>query len=289
MRIHPETRIGAVHYTVRDLNRQVDFYRDILGFHLLWCDGDTAALGTKTRELLRLTENPSAPAPGRTTGLYHTAFLVPTKWELAHLVNRVIETRTPVQGHSNHGTHLALYLPDPEGNGIELAWDFPKEQWPMKDGVIRFEDMPREGIDLEALLSELDKDPSPWNGLSDETVVGHVHLHVSHLDETRAFYRDLLGFDITIEGEHLGGCSSAPAGTITTSGRTCGGAWASRRRRKVPVAFAILLSCCPTAANWSDWRPGCSRRGCRLRRAKTVNRALSYVTRRETGVLLQAA
>ena len=204
MRIHPETRIGAVHYTVRDLNRQVDFYRDILGFHLLWCDGDTAALGTKTRELLRLTENPSAPAPGRTTGLYHTAFLVPTKWELAHLVNRVIETRTPVQGHSNHGTHLALYLPDPEGNGIELAWDFPKEQWPMKDGVIRFEDMPREGIDLEALLSELDKDPSPWNGLSDETVVGHVHLHVSHLDETRAFYRDLLGFDITIEGEHLG-------------------------------------------------------------------------------------
>ena len=143
MRIHPETRIGAGHYTVRDLNRQVDFYRDILGFHLLWCDGDTAALGTKTRELLRLTENPSAPAPGRTTGLYHTAFLVPTKWELAHLVNRVIETRTPVQGHSNHGTHLALYLPDPEGNGIELAWDFPKEQWPMKDGVIRFEDMPR--------------------------------------------------------------------------------------------------------------------------------------------------
>lgn len=204
MGIHPETHIGAVHYIVRDLDRQIDFYRDILGFRLLWREGAVASMGTESRELLRMTEDPSAPAPGRTTGLYHTAFLVPTKWDLAHLVRQVIETRTPVQGHSNHGTHLALYLPDAEGNGVELAWDFPKEQWPMRDGTIRMEDMPREGIDIEALLGELDKDPSPWQGISDGTVVGHVHLHVSRLDETQAFYRDLLGFDITINGEDVG-------------------------------------------------------------------------------------
>lgn len=204
MKIHPDTHIGSVHYIVRDLDRQIDFYQGILGFHLLWREGNVAAMGTKKRELLRMTENPSASAPGRTTGLYHTAFLVPTKWELAHLVRRVIETRTPVQGHSNHGTHLALYLPDAEGNGVELAWDFPKEEWPMKNGTIRMEDMPREGIDLEALLAELEKDPSPWDGLTDDTIVGHVHLHVSRLDETRAFYGDLLGFDITINGEDVG-------------------------------------------------------------------------------------
>lgn len=204
MGIHPATHIGAVHYTVHDLDGQAEFYQDILGFHLLWQEGKVAALGTEKRELLRLTEDPTAPAPGRTTGLYHTAFLVPTKWELAQLVRRVIETRTRVQGHSNHGTHLALYLPDAEGNGIEIAWDFPKEVWPMKDGKMRLEDMPREGIDIEALLNELEKNPSPWQGISADTVVGHVHLHVSRLEETQEFYHRVLGFDITVQGEAMG-------------------------------------------------------------------------------------
>lgn len=218
--IHPQTYIGPVHYTTRNLARQVEFYRDVLGFHVLRHVGDTAVLGAMPiqsevngspghqgaigRELLRLTEMPDAPVPNRTTGLYHTAFLVPTRWDLAHLVQRVIDTRTPVQGHSNHGTHLALYLPDPEGNGIELAWDFPKEDWPMRDGKMLPEEMPREGIDLADLLAELERDPSPWPGLPRDTVVGHIHLHVSELEPTRRFYHDLLGFDITVEGYGMG-------------------------------------------------------------------------------------
>lgn len=239
MRIDPRTRMGHVHYTVRDLDKQIDFYCRILGFQLLWRDGNTAALGvaadgdaahgggqgdtrggdrgdtrggrqgsasggdqgrtSRGTELLRLTENSRARRYGGTAGLYHTAFLVPTRWDLAHLVQRVIDTRTPVQGHSNHGTHLALYLPDAEGNGVELAWDFPREQWPMENGRMLYDRVSRGGIDIPALLEELDRDPSPWTGLRPGTVVGHIHLHVIDLDSTRHFYHEVLGFDITMD------------------------------------------------------------------------------------------
>src|SRR5690606_41902941 len=98
--------MGPVHYTVRNLSRLVDFYRDVLGFHLIRRQGGEAVLGTQAQQLLRMTEAPDAPRPRGTTGLYHTAFLMPTRWDLAHLVPRIIDTRTPVQGTSNHGTHL---------------------------------------------------------------------------------------------------------------------------------------------------------------------------------------
>lgn len=202
--IHPDTHLGPVHYTVKNLQRQVAFYRDILGFQVLQQEGNTAVLGAPGRELLRMTEVPDAPMPRGTTGLYHTAFLLPTRWDLAHLVQRVIDTRTPVQGHSNHGTHLALYLPDAEGNGIELAWDFPKEDWPMRDGQMSLEDAPRSGIDIPELLAELERDPRPWPGLPEGTTVGHIHLHVSDLESSRRFYHELLGFDVTLAGWNMG-------------------------------------------------------------------------------------
>ncbi|MFO7264584.1 MAG: VOC family protein [Limnochordales bacterium] len=204
MSIHPATYMGPVHYTVNDLDRQVAFYRDILGFRVLRQEGRTAVLGAPDRELVRLTEVPGAPRPRGTTGLYHTAFLLPTRWDLAHLIYRIAATRTPIHGHSNHGTHLAFYLPDAEGNGIELAWDFPKEQWPMRNGRMRFEDLPREGIDIPELMKELERDPRPWPGLPAGTVVGHVHLHVSDLDTARRFYHELLGFDVTMDDRRFG-------------------------------------------------------------------------------------
>ncbi len=197
-RIHPATGIGFVHYTVADLQRQTEFYADLLGFERLWQDGATAALGAGGRELVRLTEVKGAQPASRATGLYHTAFLLPTRWELAQLVRRVAETRVPIQGHSNHGTHLALYLPDAEGNGIELAWDFPKEQWPMRDGKMSFEDMPRSGIDIDDLMTELERDPRPWSGLAAGSIIGHMHLHVADIPAAEQFYHHLLGFDIVM-------------------------------------------------------------------------------------------
>lgn len=200
-RIDPATHMGRVHYTAANLEAQIAFYRDRLGFQLLWREGDTAALGTSARELLRLTQDPDARPARRTTGLYHTAFLVPTRWELAQLVRRIAETRTPIQGHSNHGSHLAFYLPDAEGNGIELAWDFPRNLWPMRDGKLYPDGMTRAGVDIDELFAELEKDARAWDGLSADTVVGHVHLHTSNLDKAQAFYHDILGFDVTLRSD----------------------------------------------------------------------------------------
>jgi len=203
--IDPRTHLGPVHYTVGSLDKMVAFYRDLLGFRLLWQEGNSAGLGAGERELLRLTQVDGAKRLRRTTGLYHTAFLLPTRWDLAHLIKRILVSGAPIHGHSNHGTHLAFYLPDPEGNGIELAWDFPRDEWPMTpDGMYDIARAPRSGIDLEELFAELERDSSPWEGLSPSTVVGHVHLHVSSLDASRAFYHGVLGLGVTLDSEDFG-------------------------------------------------------------------------------------
>jgi catechol 2,3-dioxygenase len=202
--IHPKTHIGHVHYTVADLKKQSAFYHDVLGFRERWRDGDTVSLGTSQRELLRLTQVAGARRVRGRTGLYHTAFLVPTQWELANLVRQIAVTRTPIEGTSNHGTHLAIYLPDPEGNGIELAWDFPRAQWPQHDGKIDFSMQNRTGVDIDALFDLLERDPRAWSVLDDATTVGHVHLHASRLDAVRPFYLDTLGFDVPADLSAMG-------------------------------------------------------------------------------------
>jgi len=189
--IHPATRLGTVHYTTANLDKQIAFYRDILGFRLHWREGDSAGLGAGGEDLLRLTEGPGARRVRGTTGLYHTAFLVPTRWDLAHLLKRIAETHTPIQGTANHGTHLALYLPDAEGNGIELAWDFPREQWPRTGEEMM---LSNRALDIDALFGVLAEDPASWDGLDPATKIGHVHLHVADLDATERFYHDVLGF-----------------------------------------------------------------------------------------------
>lgn len=193
--IHPATRMGHVHYTTANLKRQVAFYRDILGFRLHWEADGSAGLGAGGADLLRLTEQPGARPVQGTTGLYHTAFLVPTRLDLAQLLKRIAETRTPIQGMTNHGTHLAVYLPDAEGNGIELAWDFPQDVWPKTA-----QDMLRNRyLTSQEVLSPLTETDEGWGGLDPATIVGHVHLHVSRIDATGQFYRGLLGFGIPFD------------------------------------------------------------------------------------------
>lgn len=204
MRLHDETRLGPVHYTVANLDAQVAFYRDIIGFKVLLHEADFAVLGTDERELLRLTKMVGAIRQQAVTGLYHTAFLVPTQRDLAHLTRTLMDTRTPIQGTSDHGTHLAIYLPDPEGNGIELAWDFPREQWPVTNGQPDLTQMPRRGVDVAELLQTIEDDPEPWTGVHPGTTVGHVHLHVSDLDVSKRFYNEQIGFDIILHSESMG-------------------------------------------------------------------------------------
>lgn len=194
--IDRRTRLGAVHLTAADLDQQIRFHQDILGFQLHWRNETKAGLGVGGEDLFQFTEIQGAKRFQKTTGLYHTAILVPTKRMLAQLLYRIAETRTPIQGMTNHGTHLAIYLPDAEGNGLELAWDFPREQWPMTDGKLSFVSGP---LDPEDLLAELEQNPPPWNGMDAGTKVGHVHLHVADLNATRHFYHDLLGFNIIVD------------------------------------------------------------------------------------------
>jgi catechol 2,3-dioxygenase len=198
--IPAETRIGHVHYTVADLARQISFYRDILGFKLHWKDGDAAGLGAGKKDLLRLTQVKGARQVRGTTGLYHTAFLVPTRWDLANLLRQIAETRTRIQGMTNHGTHHAIYLPDAEGNGVELAWDLPQAQWPT---TITEMLSAHRGLHPDDVFSALADRDDEWQGIDAATTIGHVHLHVSNLPQTRQFYHDVLGFGFPLSWEDV--------------------------------------------------------------------------------------
>jgi catechol 2,3-dioxygenase len=151
-----ETRIGHVHLRVADLERSVRFYRDFMGFDVV-VQFDTAAflsaggyhhhIGLNTWE----SAGGSPPPPG-TTGLYHFAINYPTRRDLAAALTRLLDHGWGIDGASDHGTHEAIYLHDPDHNGIELAWDRQREAWPRQDGVLIFS---RKSLDFGGLLAEL--------------------------------------------------------------------------------------------------------------------------------------
>lgn len=151
-----ETRIGHVHLRVADLERAIGFYRDLLGFDLLMNFGTAAFLsaggyhhhiGLNTWE----SKDGHPPAPG-TTGLYHFAINYPTRRDLAAALARLLDGGWQIDGASDHGTHEAIYLHDPDHNGIEFAWDRPKDQWPRRNGTLVFD---RKSLDFASLLAEL--------------------------------------------------------------------------------------------------------------------------------------
>lgn len=196
-------RLGPVLYRSPQPERLASFYRDVLGFTLRAQTENRVVLGTPARDLLIVDHVPGARRYEKTTGLYHTAFLVPNHRDLVHLLGRIATTRTPVEGFNHHGTHEAIYLPDPDGNGIELAWDLPQSQWPMKEGKYDFlaHEHP---FDPEAVLAEFQADSLPWDGLPANARVGHVHLHMGNFAATKAFYTELLGLDVMMEWERNG-------------------------------------------------------------------------------------
>lgn len=193
--IHPDTHLGPVYLTVRNLERSLGFYVDVIGFKLLQQVENTVWLGTdQDIPLLVLTGQPDAPSkPPRTTGLYHFAILVPTRLDLARSLRHLIETRYPLQGASDHLVSEALYLADPDGNGIEIYADRPRAEWPRRNGQLQ---MATEPLDLDSLIAELAPGDTSWAGLPEQTQIGHVHLHVADLDEVETFYGEVLGFDI---------------------------------------------------------------------------------------------
>ena len=184
-------RLGAVHLTVTDLDRSVGFYEDAIGLRLHRREGGVAAMGVGEEDLLVLYEEPKARRAGRHAGLYHYALLYPSREELAHAALRLAATQTPIQGASDHGTHEAIYLPDPDGSGIELAADRPRERWPRP---LNYTGGPHP-LDLDDLLTTVAGDEGRGEAGSG-LVVGHVHLHVGDLERGLTFYCDVLGFEL---------------------------------------------------------------------------------------------
>jgi catechol 2,3-dioxygenase len=191
--ISARTRMGTVELTVADLERSLAYYRSAVGLELLERDGGRASLGVPGRELLALVEEPGARSGEGFTGLYHFALLLAQRADLARWLAHAARDRVPLVGVSDHFVSEALYLSDPDGHGIEIYWDRPRETW---EGQVaaRMTTLP---LDVDNLMGELD-DPrsASFDGLPAGTVMGHVHLKVAEIAGTVAFYRDSLGFGL---------------------------------------------------------------------------------------------
>ena len=189
-----ETRLGAIRLRVGDLDRLREFYETTIGLRTLGAADGVTSLGANGGALVELLADPDAPArPPRTTGLFHLALLVPTRAGLARTLRRVAGTGWRLSGASDHLVSEALYLSDPEGNGIELYRDRPRDEWPLLGDSVEMATLP---LDLDDLLAEPGGE-EPGSAMPEGTTLGHVHLQVSHLDSAEAFWVDAFGLDVT--------------------------------------------------------------------------------------------
>ena len=194
--------IGHVALTVRDLPAVGAFYQAALGLEPLSQDGGTLRLGAGDRTLLELRHDPAArPASPREAGLFHTAFLLPTRADLGRWLAHAAATGLRLQGASDHLVSEAVYLADPDGNGIEVYVDRPRADWPMTAGGLR---MASDPMDYAGVLAAAE---GRWAGIPAGSVVGHVHLQVGALEAAEAFYAGTLGMALTVRypGAHFFG------------------------------------------------------------------------------------
>ncbi|MEM9755621.1 MAG: VOC family protein [Pseudomonadota bacterium] len=181
--------ISTVTLRVNDLPGVAAFYERILGLHRLSGDAQALTLGTADTPLLHLQSDSAArTAPVSEAGLFHTAFLLPTRGDLAAWLVNLRQAGVPLTGAADHGVSEALYLDDPEGNGIEVYVDRPRDTWEVADGRVAMVNAP---IDLDALAAGA---VAPWCGVPAGSVIGHVHLRVGDIGTAEAFYTQKIGF-----------------------------------------------------------------------------------------------
>ena len=200
--IHPATLIGHVSLTVANLENQIAFYQQVLGFQLHWREGNKVGLGAGGADLLRLTEEANVRKYQRVTGLYHFAVLFPNRRELARAIARLFALKYP-NYPTDHIMTKSTYLDDAEGNGIELYGESPEDgTWSMANGTFEARRADgtisngREPLDVDALFGHLKEDDRLDTPVPIETRVGHMHLHIRNVDEAVDFYHGLIGFDV---------------------------------------------------------------------------------------------
>jgi catechol 2,3-dioxygenase len=186
--------VGAIGLKVRDLDRLTHFYRDVLGLSVLDRRKDGATLGAGGAVLVELEHRPDAkPDDSREAGLYHTAFLMPTRADLARWILHVARNKTPLTGASDHAVSEAFYLDDPEGNGVEVYSDRPVESWQWTGNDLRITTDP---LDIDDILREVPP-TAEFPGAPGGFRIGHVHLRVGEVARAESFYRDALGLEVT--------------------------------------------------------------------------------------------
>ena len=197
MSIDPASTLGAVRLVAGDIDLLQDYYERAIGLRTLEREHGLVRLGARDgAPLVELIGDPAAPVrPPRTTGLFHLALLVPSRAELARAIRRVVDAGRRFHGASDHLVSEAMYLSDPEGNGIELYRDRPRSEWSYEGESIA---MATIALDLDAVMAELPDGAD--HGMAPETILGHVHLNVADIPAAEAFYRGVLGFDVTVRG-----------------------------------------------------------------------------------------
>lgn len=185
-------RVGVVSLVVRDLDLVKQFYQQVLSLRVRETDGSVVRLGTSSDTLVELRHVPEARRRSpREAGLFHTAFLLPSRADLGSWIAFASERQMSIQGASDHLVSEALYLADPEGNGIEIYVDKPREAWPVVDGKLQ---MATDPLDLRSVYESARG--RRWTGYPEGATVGHIHLQVGALGPADQFYGDQLGFDI---------------------------------------------------------------------------------------------
>jgi catechol 2,3-dioxygenase len=191
--IAPATRMGAVHLTVSDMSRSLDYYQRVLGLQVHGREDGTAHLGTGGEDLLVLYEESGAEPAPRNTGLFHFALLVPSRHDLARWFAYAIKNEVRFEGLSDHLVSEAIYLRDPDWHGIEIYRDRPKSEWERDGEFVKMATLP---LDVQGVLSALDGDEPEFERMAPGTTMGHVHLQVADIPATETFYTEVVGLDL---------------------------------------------------------------------------------------------
>lgn len=189
--------VSTIGIKARDVAGLADYYRHTVGLSEVSRRPGAIVLGAGGRPLLEIEEFKAARADDpRAAGLYHTAFLLPSRPDLARWTQRAIETRIEVTGASDHLVSEAIYLTDPEGNGIEIYADRPRSAWQFEGGAVKMATLP---LDVRDLLTEIPTGDAGWQGAPEASMVGHVHLRVGNAQEAERWWNSELGFDTMLQ------------------------------------------------------------------------------------------